>query len=93
MAQDQPSDAASHATCQNKGCALPAVYTCDRCGHLCCAEHVRHQTIERRVYPDESGYRPVLERASSQFETYTLCIRCSSKPITGKPVRQALQLP
>jgi hypothetical protein len=87
---DQPGNRASPTSCHTRGCALPAVYTCDRCGHLCCADHVRHQTIERRVYRDETEYQPVLERASSHFESYTFCSRCSTKPFNGKPAQQPM---
>lgn len=89
MAQDQHDDATLHATCYSKGCDLPAGYTCERCHHRFCANHVQNQTIERRVYRDETGYRPVLERPSSRFEAHTLCLRCSTKPFTGHPPAQA----
>lgn len=93
MAQDRPDEATVHATCDNKGCDVPAVFTCERCGHRCCADHARHQTIERRVYRDEAGYQPVLERAPSHFEAYTLCVRCSTKPFEGKPAQPPSELP
>ena len=93
VAQDQHDDATLQATCYSKGCDLPAGSTCERCHHRFCADHVRHQTIERRVYRDETGFRPGLERPLSRFEAHTLCIRCSTKPFTGDPSAQALGLP
>jgi hypothetical protein len=93
VAQDQHDNDTSHATCYSKGCDLPAGYTCERCNHRICADHVRHQTIERRIYRGETGYRPVLERPSSRFEAHTLCIRCSTRPFPGHVPAQAHGLP
>lgn len=89
MAQDQHDDATLHATCNSEGCDLPPDYTYERGHHRVCADQLRHQTTERRVYRDETGYRPVLERPSSRFEAYTLCLRCSTTPFMGHPPAQA----
>lgn len=93
MMPDQPRKATSSTSCHISGCALPAVYTCARCGHLCCTEHVRHQAVERRVYRDETGYQPVLEHAPSRFDACTLCIRRSNKPFNGKLAQLPTQFP
>ena len=90
---DQSGNATSPTSCHITGYAQSAIDDGDRCGHLCCAEHVCHQTIERRVYREEIGYQSVLECALSRFEAYTLRIRCSSTLFTGKAAQRPLLLP
>jgi len=67
--------------CHVKGCTELATATCDRCGQLCCEEHVRHISIERREQPTNQGRSDALARIPTRVEHYTLCIRCSSKPV------------
>ena len=77
--------------CHAKGCPSPAVAFCDRCGHPCCTQHARPITIKRRDDPGEMpGFRPALNRLPTRVETYTLCLRCSTKPFGGKPPTLAL---
>jgi hypothetical protein len=68
--------------CHVKGCTEIATETCDRCGQLCCATHVRRLRIERREQPsDQRSRSDALARIPTRIETYTLCIRCSTKPV------------
>jgi len=69
-------------TCYGKGCALPATTTCDRCGQRFCTAHCRQLVLKRR---DDSSERPthqgMLERLPMRTESYTLCVRCRTKPV------------
>lgn len=68
--------------CYVKSCGRPAVTECERCGARCCDQHVRHITLERRDDPDDlPGKRMSLRRIPSHIETYTLCLRCSTRPV------------
>src|SRR5512146_937974 len=72
--------------CHARECALPAVVACESCARLCCEDHVRRITIERREEPVEvRGSRGALGRVPTRTETYTLCPRCSTKPIPARP--------
>jgi hypothetical protein len=68
--------------CHVKGCTEIATETCDRCGQMCCSAHVRHLRIERREQPSDQRTRlDALARIPTRTEVYTLCIRCSTKPV------------
>jgi hypothetical protein len=70
------------ALCHVKGCLEPATATCDRCGQPCCAEHIKHLTIQRRALrTHQPNSTDVLARLPTYTETYTLCPRCSTKPV------------
>ena len=75
-AEDLPSP------CHVKGCTETATEICERCGQLCCSEHVRHLRIERRS--EQQAHTDALARIPTFVETYTLCVRCSTKPVQRK---------
>ena len=68
--------------CHVKDCNELATETCERCGQPCCDEHVRHLSIERRS--EQQARSDALARIPTFVETYTLCIRCSTKPVQRK---------
>lgn len=83
------SQSADDATCHVNGCERPGEYVCDGCGKRCCAEHSRTVVVERRDYrPSVAGRREPLARIASHMESYRLCRRCSTKPITANASRQ-----
>ncbi len=67
------------APCHVKGCDAAATDLCERCGQPCCPQHVRHLRIERRA--EQRSRADALARIPTYIETYTLCIRCSTKPV------------
>lgn len=68
--------------CHVKGCTEIATEACERCGQLCCPMHVRHLRIERREQRSEQRTSlDALARIPTRTEIYTLCIRCSTKPV------------
>lgn len=72
----------SSPACYVKSCDQPSTASCERCGSHCCDSHARHVTIERRDDPDEQpGKRMSLGRVPSHIQTYTLCVRCSTRPV------------
>lgn len=76
--------------CHARECALPASVACESCARLCCEDHVRRITIERREEPVEiRGSRGALGRVPTRTETYALCPRCSTKPIPTRPPQRA----
>lgn len=83
----RPSD--EDAMCHVSACERPAEHACDGCGKPCCAEHCRAVVVERRDYhPSVTGRREPLARIASHKETYMLCRRCSTKPVTAGSTRQ-----
>lgn len=78
-----------HPICHVTACERPVEYTCDGCGKPCCAEHCRAVAIERRDYgSSETERREPLARITTRTETYMLCRRCSTKPVTASAGRQ-----
>jgi hypothetical protein len=73
------------ASCHIKTCTQPATATCDRCGQPCCPAHLRHVTVERRVERTlNSSPLGQLARLPTRTESYTLCLRCSGKPVPSR---------
>jgi hypothetical protein len=72
----QPADECCHV----KDCEQIAAVVCEHCGHPCCLAHARRVAI---TFRDE--HRPPGMSASARLpirtETYTLCLRCSTKPV------------
>lgn len=76
------AESLSSPACHVKSCGRLSAATCERCGAHCCEHHMRRVTIERRDDPEEQpGRRMSLGRAPSHVETYTLCTRCSTRPV------------
>lgn len=76
------TDAVASPACYVKNCSRPPAVVCERCGAQCCDHHTRRITIEHRDDPDEQpGKRMSLGRAPSHIQTYTLCLRCSTRPV------------
>lgn len=66
--------------CQVKDCGRMAVAVCEHCGHPCCLAHVRHVSITCRADRRPPGMS-ASARLPIRTETYTLCLRCSTKPV------------
>ncbi len=79
------------ATCHTKDCLELATQVCERCGQSYCSTHVRHLVIERREERSEySQQLGALRRLPTYTESYTLCLRCSTKPVPRKPPQARL---
>ncbi len=71
------------AQCHVRECVCTAAVLCASCGRACCATHSRSISIERRAERRETrGHRWMLERTPTSIKTYTLCLRCSKRPLT-----------
>lgn len=76
--------AAEDTICHVTGCERPSEYACDSCGKSCCAEHCRTVVVERRDYRVSAARRQEpLARVASHMESYMLCGRCSTKPVSS----------
>jgi hypothetical protein len=68
--------------CHVKQCSQEARYSCEHCGRVYCAEHIRLVSIERRH--TRSHAADGLARLPTSTETYWLCPSCWKKPVPGK---------
>jgi hypothetical protein len=66
--------------CHVKNCGQAATAYCMRCGHPCCAAHIHHVSITWREENRPPGTDATV-RLPIRTETYTLCLRCSTKPV------------
>lgn len=91
---DETLPVTNPARCHVRECTLPAVAACESCERGCCEHHVRRITIERRdELVEVRGARGALGRVPTRTETYLLCPRCSTKPISARPRQRSTVSP